>query len=127
MASEFRFPDVGEGIHEGILVKWRVREGETVKADQILAEVETDKAVVELPSPFTGTVLKLNFKEGDEIKVGQILVVIGGQGEQVQKTNNATDIHVQPGHIQSPKQYGDHVIATPSVRKLARELGVNLT
>ena len=59
MAFEFKFPDVGEGITEGTIVKWKVKEGDNVKADQILAEIETDKAVVEIPSPKKGTILKL--------------------------------------------------------------------
>jgi len=63
MMKEFKFPDVGEGIHEGKIVKWHVKEGDAVKTDQVLVEVETDKAVVELPSPMTGTVNKINFHE----------------------------------------------------------------
>ncbi|MFH1785119.1 MAG: dihydrolipoamide acetyltransferase family protein [Candidatus Micrarchaeota archaeon] len=123
MASEFRFPDVGEGIHEGVLVKWRVKEGDSVKADQILAEVETDKAVVELPSPFTGTILKLNFKEGDGIKVGQVLVVVGEQGEKIELKEEIIRTETQP----ITETHAEHALATPSVRKLARELGVNLS
>ena len=57
MAFEFRFPDVGEGIAEGEIVRWLVAEGDAVRADQTLVEVETDKAVVEIPSPRTGTLL----------------------------------------------------------------------
>ena len=59
MAFEFRFPDVGEGITEGEVVRWLVRAGDAVRADQILAEVETDKAVVEIPSPRSGTIARL--------------------------------------------------------------------
>ncbi|VVC02553.1 2-oxoacid dehydrogenases acyltransferase (catalytic domain) [Candidatus Bilamarchaeum dharawalense] len=125
MVSEFRFPDVGEGIHEGVIVKWRVREGEVVSVDQVLVEVETDKAVVELPSPFAGTVLKINFKEGDQIKVGQSLIAIGEPGESVAKT---TEIHGPTETIQIvEKRTSEHVLATPSVRKLSREMGVDLT
>ena len=81
MAKEFRFPDVGEGITEGEIVRWLVKEGDEVAVDQTLAEIETDKAVVEMPSPYAGTVLKLHFKEKDLIKVGQALVTIGEKGE----------------------------------------------
>jgi len=77
MAFEFKFPDVGEGIHEGTIVKFRVKEGDKVEADDILADIETDKAVVEIPSPKKGTILKLNHKAGDIIKVGEVLAVIG--------------------------------------------------
>lgn len=85
MAYEFKFPDVGEGITEGELVKWRVKEGDVVKEDDILAEVETDKAVVEIPSPKAGTILKLYHKEGDTVKVGETLVTIGEGGETAAK------------------------------------------
>ena len=70
MAFVFNFPDVGEGIHEGRVVEWLVAEGDTVSEDQPLLKVETDKAVVELPSPFTGTVLKLHADADAEIFVG---------------------------------------------------------
>ena len=83
MVLEFKFPDVGEGIHEGTIVKWRVKENDNVESDQILADVETDKAVVEIPSPRKGTILKLYHKEGEVIKVGETLAVIGEKGEKV--------------------------------------------
>ena len=65
MTKEFRFPDVGEGITEGEIVKWRVKEGDTIEEDQTLADIETDKAIVEVPSPYAGTILRRNFKEKD--------------------------------------------------------------
>ena len=74
--KEFKFPDVGEGIHEGKIVKWRVTEGESVKADQTIVEVETDKAIVELPSPVAGRIASINFHEGTDVKVGETLVTI---------------------------------------------------
>ena len=76
MAYEFEFPDVGEGIVEGELLSWKVAEGDVVAEDQTLAEVETDKAVVEIPSPRAGRILKLHAAEGETIKVGQVLVSI---------------------------------------------------
>ena len=76
MAFEFRFPDVGEGIAEGELLSWKVKEGDQVAQDQTLAEMETDKAVVELPSPRAGRVLKLHAGEGDMVNVGDVLVSI---------------------------------------------------
>ena len=75
---EFKFPDVGEGIHEGKIVKWKVKEGASVKEDEILAEVETDKAIVEIPSPFHGRILRLHAREGEEIKVGSVMVTFEG-------------------------------------------------
>ncbi|MCX6734160.1 MAG: dihydrolipoamide acetyltransferase family protein [Candidatus Peregrinibacteria bacterium] len=78
---EFKFPDVGEGIHEGTIVKWRVKEGDEVKSDQVLVEIETDKAVVEIPSPRAGVIAKTFHAEKETIKVGDTLVVITDKGE----------------------------------------------
>ncbi|HIH38043.1 2-oxo acid dehydrogenase subunit E2 [Candidatus Woesearchaeota archaeon] len=78
MSFDFLFPDVGEGINEGKIVKWRVKVGDKVKQDGVLAEVETDKAVVEIPSPVPGTVEKLHLKEGSIIHVGNPLVTLSG-------------------------------------------------
>jgi len=78
---EFKFPDVGEGIHEGTIVKWRVKEGDEVKSDQVLVEIETDKAVVEIPSPRAGVIAKTFHQEKETIKVGENLVVIVDKGE----------------------------------------------
>jgi len=82
MAFEFKFPDVGEGIHEGEIVRWRVKKGDEVKEDDILCEMETAKAIVEIPTPKSGTVLHLEGEEGSIIKVGSILAVIGEKGEE---------------------------------------------
>src|SRR3989344_3920412 len=81
MVYEFKFPDVGEGIHEGEIVKWFVKEGDSVKADEPLGEVETDKAVVEMPSPKTGKILKLHVPAGSTIHVGENMVTIQVEGE----------------------------------------------
>lgn len=81
MAFQFKFPDVGEGIHEGEIVRWRVKVGDAVREDQVLIEMETAKAVVELPAPKNGTVIALVGKEGDTVHVGDVLVVIGEKGE----------------------------------------------
>lgn len=86
MATDFKFPDVGEGIQEGEVVKWLVKEGDKVKADQVIVKVETDKAVVDLPAPVGGTILKINYKEGQRVNVGSVLVVIGESGEKVKAT-----------------------------------------
>ncbi|HEX6988241.1 MAG TPA: dihydrolipoamide acetyltransferase family protein [Bacillota bacterium] len=81
MAFEFKLPDVGEGIHEGEIVRWLVAEGDQVAEDQPLVEVQTDKAVVEIPSPVQGSVLKLHYKEGDVVDVGSVIITIGTAGE----------------------------------------------
>lgn len=73
---EFQLPDVGEGLEEGEIVSWLVAPGDTVTRDQPLVEVQTDKALVELPSPVAGEVVSLSFSPGDIVKVGQVLVVL---------------------------------------------------
>jgi pyruvate dehydrogenase E2 component (dihydrolipoamide acetyltransferase) len=96
MAYEFKFPDVGEGIHEGEIVKWRVKAGDSVKEDQPLVEMETAKAIVELPSPKSGTVLALVGKEGEVIHVGATLVVIGEKGEKWEPSKTEKTAEVKP-------------------------------
>ena len=68
--SHFILPDLGEGVHEAELIKWRVAVGETVQEHQTLAEMETDKALVEVPSPWTGVIKSLDANEGDIVNVG---------------------------------------------------------
>ncbi len=138
MAFEFKFPDVGEGIHEGEIVKWLVKEGDSVKEDQPLLEVQTDKAIVQIPSPKTGTILKINFKTGNTVKVGEVLIVIGVKGEQNSKTKGfavvgkleeAKDEEALPKQtfrkFEQNKNTGK-VLATPKVRALAKRLGVDI-
>ena len=81
VAKEFRLPDIGEGLTEAEIVRWLVPEGGRVEADQPVVEVETDKAVVEIPSPYAGIVLRHGGAEGETIRVGSVLVVIGEDGE----------------------------------------------
>ena len=83
MAYEFRLPDLGEGLTEAEIARWLVAEGEEVREDQPLVEVQTDKTTVEIPSPRGGTVLKVLVGEGDVAPVGAVLVVIGEEGEQL--------------------------------------------
>jgi pyruvate dehydrogenase E2 component (dihydrolipoamide acetyltransferase) len=135
-AKEFKFPDVGEGIHEGTIVKWHFKEGDSVKADQTIVEVETDKAVVELPAPASGTILRINHKEGDVVKVGEVLVVIGEAGEKVEapaekapaaEAARPAAAHEAPADAAEAKPAEGRILATPATRKLARELGVDLS
>ena len=104
MPYEFKFPDVGEGIHEGELVKWQVKEGDAVNADQTLAEVETDKAVVEMPSPKKGTIAKLHFKEGDVITVGQVFVTIALEGEDPSSAKSQAQPQPAPAKVSIPQK-----------------------
>lgn len=96
MAFEFRFPDVGEGITEGELLSWKVREGDVVAEDQTLAEVETDKAVVELSSPRAGRIVKLHADENETIAVGEVLVTIEeGAGAEAPAPGSAAGVPVE--------------------------------
>lgn len=81
MAREFRLPDIGEGLTEAEIVRWLVAEGDHVEADQPVVEVETDKAIVEIPSPFAGIVMRHGGAEGQVILVGSVLVVIGDESD----------------------------------------------
>lgn len=80
---EFKLPDIGEGLTEGEIVKWLVKVGDVVKADQNIVQVETDKAVADLPAPVGGKITKINHNEGDIVKVGEVLCVIGSEGDKV--------------------------------------------
>ena len=75
-----KLPDVGEGVTEGELVKWLVKPGDAVKADQPVVEVMTDKATVEVPSPFAGTVKELKYKEGDIIPIESVILILDTDG-----------------------------------------------
>jgi len=94
MAFDFYMPDIGEGVVEGEIVSWKVKEGDKVKLDQPLVEVMTDKATVELPSPRAGTIKKINFKDGDICPVGKVLVTIedGGLLELVHPLGEGVDV-----------------------------------
>ncbi|HEU4614904.1 MAG TPA: dihydrolipoamide acetyltransferase family protein [Kofleriaceae bacterium] len=80
MAFDFYMPDIGEGVVEGEIVGWKVKEGDRVKLDQPIVEVMTDKATVELPSPRAGVIKKINYKDGEICPVGKVLVVIEEEG-----------------------------------------------
>ena len=80
MAFQFRLPDIGEGIHEGEIVKWFVKPGDKVQEDDVLCEVQNDKAVVEIPSPVEGTVEDILVEEGTVAVVGDVLVTFDAPG-----------------------------------------------
>ena len=97
MSKEFKLPDLGEGIHEAAIVNVNVAEGDTVKEDQMVMEVETDKAAVELPVPFAGKITKLNVKKGDTVKVGSVLLTVdGGGGEAEEGTEKKSPARERP-------------------------------
>ncbi|HEX5058129.1 MAG TPA: dihydrolipoamide acetyltransferase family protein [Kofleriaceae bacterium] len=86
MAFDFYMPDIGEGVVEGEIVGWKVKEGDRVKLDQPIVEVMTDKATVELPSPRAGVIKKINYKDGEICPVGKVLVVIDEEGASAAAT-----------------------------------------
>ncbi len=114
MSYEFRLPDLGEGVAEGEVVRWLVAEGQAVAEDDPLVEIQTDKATVEIPSPAAGMVSRILVEEGAVVPVGELLVVIGGEGEPAPAARSE-----EPAPARS-------VQATPAVRRLANELGVDL-
>jgi pyruvate dehydrogenase E2 component (dihydrolipoamide acetyltransferase) len=131
LVYEFKLPDIGEGVAEGEVLKWMVKEGERVKEDQPLVEVMTDKVNVQIPSPRTGTVTNILVKEGDVAKVGQTIVVIAEEGGTVQPAIQTPAQKAQPAAPQpvvpsSSFQEATGVLASPATRRLARELGVGL-
>jgi pyruvate dehydrogenase E2 component (dihydrolipoyllysine-residue acetyltransferase) len=146
MPREFKLPDIGEGISEVELLQWYVHEGETVREDQNLAEIETDKAVADLPSPYTGVVSRLHFKPGERIPVGSILVSFDEQEQKavepvqarteepasaqpsgLHQVSAAADTAVeQPAPPPRPEQGRGRTLAAPAVRRRARELGIEL-
>ena len=83
VASSFKLPDLGEGLTEGEVARWLVAEGQEIAEDDPLVEIQTDKATVEIPSPYAGTVLKILVAEGEIAPVGTELIVIGQPGEAV--------------------------------------------
>lgn len=137
MVFQFTFPDVGEGISEGILVKWKVKEGQTIQENDALAEVETAKAIVEVPSPRVGTILRLHCPEGAKIHVGEVLVTIGSPGEtlsseQLEKVplEKKKEVLKEEKHSEgiqkAPVILPEELKAFPAARQRAKELGVDL-
>ena len=130
MAREFKLPDLGEGLTEGEIARWLVEEGAEVHEDDPLVEIQTDKATVEIPSPYEGTVLRILVAEGEIAPVGAALVVIGTPGEDADAADTTprdTSEGQTPGLVRDGQgDDGKRIAATPLVRRIARELGVDL-
>jgi pyruvate dehydrogenase E2 component (dihydrolipoamide acetyltransferase) len=142
MAFEFKFPDIGEGLTEGEIVRWLVKEGDEVKEGQPLVEVETDKALAEIPSPRTGVILKILAKEKEIVKVGQVIVVFGEKGEVLgapppkpKSVGVVGELEEAPEEVPAAAAkvepvkaapVSEHALATPAVRAVAKELGVDI-
>jgi pyruvate dehydrogenase E2 component (dihydrolipoamide acetyltransferase) len=141
---EFRLPELGEGVNEGELVKWRVKVGDAVKDDQPLCEIMTDKATIEIPSPFSGVITELTAKEGEIVKVHQLMLKGDSKGgavapkvESAPVTNSApahaAPVAKAPAPVAAPaaapapsKTNPADVLASPSTRRLASEKGIDL-
>lgn len=148
MAFEFRLPDIGEGIHEGEIVKWFVKAGDTIEEDDVLAEVQNDKSVVEIPSPVSGTVEEVLVDEGTVAVIGDIIVKIDAPDaeemqfkgnhsddssseepkEEAAKEESASSQESQPAASTQDAEVDENrtIKAMPSVRKYARDNGVNI-
>ena len=149
--DQFILPDLGEGVHEAELIKWRVQVGQTVDEHDILAEMETDKALVEVPSPRAGVIAALHGKEGDILKVGSVLVEYTSDASSPPASRpappdapKAASPSAPEPHTKSEREDAGTVVgqvggdlagltardgkalATPAVRRLARELGIDI-
>ncbi|MDF0725353.1 dihydrolipoamide acetyltransferase family protein [Cytobacillus sp. S13-E01] len=144
MAFEFKLPDIGEGIHEGEIVKWFVKPGDEINEDDVLCEVQNDKAVVEIPSPVKGKVLEVLVEEGTVAVVGDTLIKFDAPGyedlvfkgddedkapkqEEAPQTNQDQEVALAQSSVNEVEvDPNRRVIAMPSVRKYAREKGADI-
>ena len=133
MAKSFKLPDLGEGIHEGEVLAVPVEVGQEVKEGDIILEVETDKAAVEIPSPYTGSIQEILVKPGDIVNVGDVMMTFS-DGEDLQTVkvekpekmpNTPPETAVTDTRVTSAPKEGP-VPASPATRRLARELSVDL-
>lgn len=126
----FNLPDIGEGLVEGELVKWSVKVGDKVTENQPLAAVLTDKAEVEIPSPKTGTIAVLHAKPGQKVKVHSPLVtfsgVAGGSAAPAKAVEAPVAVAAAPSALPARTVRATEVLATPMVRKLAKDMGVDI-
>jgi len=148
--DQFILPDLGEGVHEAELIKWRVQVGQTVDEHDILAEMETDKALVEVPSPRAGVIAALHGKEGEILKVGSVLVEYKGDSapsgaaaarpaapkaapaaqpepeSEAEREDAGTVVGQVGGDLAGMTARDGKALATPAVRRIARELGIDI-
>ncbi len=135
MSRSFKLPDLGEGIHEGEVLAIPVEVGQEISEGDIIIEVETDKAAVEIPSPFNGRVQEIFVKPGDVVNVGDVMMTFSG-GEDIQAGDDEeSSAKPKPAAVpeaaavagQTPPVRKDGPVpASPATRRLARELGADL-
>lgn len=133
---EYRFPELGEGLHEGEIIKVLISPGQDITDDDIIMEVQNDKAIVEVPCPVNGKVLEVLVKDGQVCKIGEIVAIIDAEGELPEQVEAPAEEPKQeavsaPAAVSAPVAAtpvaeGAMVLATPSVRKFAREQGVDI-
>lgn len=126
----FNLPDLGEGLADAEIVSWHVKEGSRVVADQPLVSVETEKAVVEVPAPWSGVVIKYHAAPGDIVKIGGPLADIDAEGSTADSgaiVGELPNTAEPQATVRTHSTQTAHVKATPAVRKLAAELGVDLS
>jgi pyruvate dehydrogenase E2 component (dihydrolipoamide acetyltransferase) len=141
MVFEFRLPDIGEGVAEGEVVQWFVKEGDAIREDAPLVSVLTDKANVEIPSPRSGRIQKIHAQVGEKVKVGGLLVTIAEEGAGAPAapsapkapeaarpaTSGAAPASTPTTTTPAPSAPGSgRVLATPYLRRLAAERGIDL-
>jgi pyruvate dehydrogenase E2 component (dihydrolipoamide acetyltransferase) len=144
MRRDFQMPDIGEGIAEVEIIEWRIGLGDQIQPDQIVATIQTDKSVVEMPTPLGGTVVFLGAEAGDLLAVGSVLIAVETEGEVTAEAPPGADLDSasSPAHtseallgardavVEPTRRDGElssiRVKAAPSVRRLAAERGVNL-
>lgn len=114
---EFILPDIGEGMHEGEIVKWLVKEGDSVERDQPIVTIQTDKVTAELPSPAKGVMKRTLFSAGETVAVGSVLFM-------VDDVTVSPDQPLQPSKISATD--AKRVLATPHIRRRSRELGIDI-
>ncbi|RXZ81850.1 2-oxo acid dehydrogenase subunit E2 [Paenibacillaceae bacterium] len=156
---EYRFPELGEGLHEGEIVKIHIKPGDTVTDEDIIMDVQNDKAIVEVPCPVDGKVLEVLVKDGQVCHIGDVVAIIDAEGEVPEQAPSESSESAAPEAAKKPEptelpdasasnktapdaaaeqgqpakdngaqpKSGGQVLATPSVRKFAREKGVDLT
>ncbi|TMM02498.1 MAG: 2-oxo acid dehydrogenase subunit E2 [Actinobacteria bacterium] len=128
MPLEFRFPDVGEGIDAGELIEWYVSEGQVVREDEPMADVQTDKATVTIPCPTSGRVLELRVKVGELVPVGTVMAVFEPERAAEPPAVSSGSAHAatpKPPRA-APAATPKAPLASPAVRKRASELGIDL-
>ncbi len=140
---EFRLPELGEGVAEGELIKWKVKVGDQIADDQAICEIMTDKATIEIPSPFAGTVKEIHAKEGEVVKVHQLMLSVdaapgakpsAAHAEKVVASPaasapqaKASSPQIAPAPVASaPVIVNTNVLASPATRRLANEKGIDL-